>query len=641
MRESGHAEPPGAPESPGFDEASGAAESGGPIASERADASRRSAPSRAAAAALPAVSGARASAGSSGDRPAPAYGVVLGDTAPPAWVPRPMLGPLVRTKLRALSNHVRQAIHESPLRLVVAGGLIAVIWCGLYWLFHKVFEQVDRTPLEATVAIPLVFHFFFVAMLAMLTFSNAIIAHGALFGRRESIYLLTVPLAPLDFVTLKYLESLVLSSWSLVLLGLPLMLAMATLTHEAVFYVLFIAFFLAFIPIPGALGMLVAWAAARFFPRRAVRLLGVVCAVAAVGFTIWGLRTFQLGESGAQDWLRAFLSRMGFVEAALLPNHWVAAGIDHALNGEFSEAVLYLGVTTANALFLGWAAVMIVSRHLGAAHDRASAGATAAARGAALASRGPAGLVFFYLPRTLRLIAAKDLRTFLRDPVQWSQLAILLGLLVLYLTNMPTLRMDFGATEWNVMLPFLNLCAVSLILATFTCRFVFPLVSLEGRQRWLIGLLPMRRGYILLAKFVFAMTVTLVSAVGAMLLAAFMLKLDVIWAVLHVVVTFSICFGLCGFSVGIGARMPMFDQPNVARIANGLGGTTNLLGSVALVFVVLAAVGVATWRSRFLPEGAVPDPVSLCLWAGATVTGIAAGATALAVGARHFNRVEM
>jgi len=356
--------------------------------------------------------------------------------------------------------------------------LVGFVWLGLYFLFAGVFLQINRTPLEATVAMPMVFNFFFLAMLAMLTLSNAIIAYSALFSRPEAVYLLTAPLTPRDVVTLKYLESLALSSWSLVLLGLPLMMAMADEAGETVFYVLFIAFFLSFIPIPGALGLLLAWCAARFFPRRAVRWVVLLGAIAAAALVVMGIRTMQVGDAQAELWLRRFLARMSFVESVFLPNNWVASGIDHAVYRRFSESLLYLGVTLANAMFLSWLAVMIVSGYFDKAYDRASAGRSANRRPASPASGGHAGLVFCYLPRPLRLVAAKDLRTFFRDPLQWSQLVILFGLLALYLTNMPTLRLEFGATNWFLAIPFLNLCAVSLILATFTCRFVFPLVSL-------------------------------------------------------------------------------------------------------------------------------------------------------------------
>jgi len=553
----------------------------------------------------------------------------------------PKLGLLFRAKARAGWNRFDRAMHEAPIRLAAAVILIGLIWLGLYGLFRLVFDQFERTPLEATVAIPLVFNFFFVAILAMLTFSNAIIAYGALFAKGEAAYLLASPVTSLDVVTLKYTESLAVSSWSLILLGVPLMLAMAHRANDPIFYLLFLAFFLAFIPIPGSIGLLLAWAAAQFLPRRALHAVAVLSAMLVALFVIWGMQGLRLGESATEAWLRSFLARMSFVESAFLPNSWVAAGIDHALQNDFSKSVLYLGVTLANAFFCSWVAVRIVARYVHRAYDRASTGRSGGQRPASSASGGTSGLMFFYLPLPLRLIAAKDLRTFLRDPLQWTQLLILFGLLALYLTNMPTIRFHFGGSPWFLIIPFLNLCAISLILATFTCRFVFPLVSIEGQQLWLVNLLPIRRGAILLAKFAFAMTVTLLVAVGAMSLSAFMLHFDRVWTVIHLAVMVAICFGLCGFSVGIGARLPMFDETNVARIANGLGGTANLLGSVALVTVVLAAVGAATWRSRELPEGSIPDLTTLTLCALAVMIGVTAGATALSIGATHLDRVEV
>ncbi len=548
---------------------------------------------------------------------------------------------LLAVRGRAMSNRVAQAVRNAPVRLAAALFLIALIWVGLYGLFHLVFVQLSRTPLEATIAIPLVFNFFFVAMLALLAFSNAIIVYGTLFGKTEAPFLLTLPVAPLDVVTVKYLECLALSSWSLILLGLPMMFAMAATSKEPIFYFFFLGFFLAFIPIPGAIGLLIAWAVARFFPRRATRAVTVLAVVALVVVIVAVLRSVQFGETATEVWLRAFLSRMSFVQSALLPNNWVASGIDNALQGQFTVSFCYLGVTLANALFLSWLAVRTVSRHFDRAYDRASAGRGKSERLAIRASGGPAGWVFFYLPLPLRLIAAKDLRTFFRDPLQWSQLTILFGLLVLYLTNMPTLRLEFSASGWFLFIPFLNLCAVSLILATFTCRFVFPLVSLEGQKLWLLGVLPLQRGRVLYAKFAFSMTVTLLVAVGAMSLAVWMLRLDAVWSAIHLVVTIAICFGLCGFSVGIGARLPMFDQNNVARIASGLGGTTNLLASVALVALVLTGVGMATWDSRFDSAHAIPDGRSILLCAAAVAVSVAAGCAALRLGARHFSRVEV
>jgi ABC-2 type transport system permease protein len=284
--------------------------------------------------------------------------------------------------------------------------------------------------------------------------------------------------------------------------------------------------------------------------------------------------------------------------------------------------------------------VTIVSRCFDTALDRAIANRSSGRRHASPASGGFSGLAFFYLPLPLRLIAAKDLRTFFRDPLQWSQLAILFGLLALYLTNMPTLRAQLSGWGWYLIIPFLNLCAVGLILATFTCRFVFPLVSLEGRKLWLIGLLPVPRGHVLYAKLAFAMTVTLLVALSTMGLAIIILRLPAIWAAIHLVVTVAMCYGLCGLSVGIGARLPMFGETNAARIANGFGGTANLLASIVLVTLMLVAVGYATWLCRHMAEDAMPGGLPLALCATAVVLGMVAGSLAMRVGRGHFSQIE-
>ena len=315
---------------------------------------------------------------------------------PTAFVPR--VGLLVRVRGWAIRNHVVEAFREAPLRVATSVVLTAVIWLGLYHMFAMVFFQLDRTPLASNVAIPLIFNYFFVAMLAMLTFSNAIIAYGALFGRSESTYLLTAPVSPRDLVTLKYLESLFISSWSLVLLGLPLMMAMAKTvavdSGATMFSVLFLAFFLAFVPIPGALGILLAWAAARLFNRAALRwVVGVMASllIVCILFSLSRLQTLQLGDVALQSWLRNFLDRMSFVESVLLPNYWVAEGIDCALNERMGEAVMYLMVTMANGLLLSWVGVTFVSRHFGAALDHALSAGGGGRRVASRAAGGRGG----------------------------------------------------------------------------------------------------------------------------------------------------------------------------------------------------------------------------------------------------------
>lgn len=552
---------------------------------------------------------------------------------------------LVRMKSRALLNQLRLGVEEAPIKVFATALFVALIWFALFKLFEGVFEHFQTTLLQSAVAIPLIFNFFFVALLVLLTISNAVLAYGSLFAHEEAAYLLSSPLATHSTVGIKYVESLFFSSWSLLLLGFPLMMAIARVQNETwVFYPMFVMLFLAFVPIPGAFGLVLAWCIARFLPRTLKRVLVWAAACGLIFTIVWGLRSVRAFYMLTDDWLNGFFARMSLVEAAILPSTWVARGIEATINDQHGDALLYLAVIAANALFLSWLAILLVSRSLALAYDRAATTRGLLGRPAARASGGACGNVFFFLPHAARLIAAKDARTFFRDPMQWSQLAILFGLMILYLANMPRFDIDQTESTWVSIVPFLNLTAISFILATFTSRFVFPLVSLEGHQLWLIGLLPISRAWILIAKFSFAFLVTFSMAACVMLLASYILGLTTISTIAHLTVTASVCYGLCGFAVGIGARLPMFSQRNPARIANGLGGTINLIASVILVSVMLVGMGYATLKYGYGTEGltqtgGTTGPAILC---GAVVLlGIISGTVALIIGARHLARLEV
>ena len=132
--------------------------------------------------------------------------------------------------------------------------------------------------------------------------------------------------------------------------------------------------------------------------------------------------------------------------------------------------------------------------------------------------------LFFFLPHPIRLLILKDLRTFLRDPAQWSQFLIFFGLLAFYFLNIPRLGYGVQSPYWRNLVSFLNLSVTALILSTFTSRFIFPLLSLEGRNFWVLGLLPLRREQILWGKFAFSAGISLVATEFLVILSDLMLR---------------------------------------------------------------------------------------------------------------------
>jgi ABC-2 type transport system permease protein len=515
-----------------------------------------------------------------------------------------------------------------------------LIWVGLYFLLKYVFLAIRRPVLEGIVATPLIFTFFFLALTAMLAFSSAILSYSALFRRPESAYLLASPLDHLELVIVNYLETLLLSSWSLILLGMPLMFAMADVFDESwIFYPLFLGLFLAFIPLPGALGLLLAWFTAIVFPKTPKRMLMWSMAL-TLFLSGWWLQSTFAEPAGSNLWLKSFYDRVALIQGAMLPHTWVSRGINYALQGQTKPALFYLFVTSANALFFSVIAVTIVSRGFIPAFGAGQAFGGRTTRRSGRWITGISEILFAYMPVQQRLLARKDLKTFFRDPMQWSQMAILFGLLLLYVSNVHQMLTELANPRLQLLVAFLNLTAVSLILATFTNRFIFPLVSLDGQHLWLLGLLPLPRSRIVIAKFQYALTMTLIAALSVLAVSLYRLALPWPMVVSHLISSVAICIGLCGVTIGMGARLPVFHERNPARIAGGFGGTISLLLSIALVVASLACTGFMSFSALNSRMGDELTPAMIGWVIAVLVINIAAAGLSLACGIRHFNRVE-
>jgi ABC-2 type transport system permease protein len=243
------------------------------------------------------------------------------------------------------------------------------------------------------------------------------------------------------------------------------------------------------------------------------------------------------------------------------------------------------------------------------------------------------------MPDDLREIALKDLRAFLRDPMQWSQQLILMGLLGIYVLNIRDVPVKIDAYGMQLAISFLNLAAVSLLLATFTSRFVFPMITLELQQLWLVGMLPMPRGRILLPKFCFALTVTFMAGAAVTLLASRVGRASLELVLINLIVVAAVCIGLCGLAVGLGGRFPMIGERNPAKIASGVGGTLNLAVSVTVVAALLAGCFVIGRRFYRMGEVFIDAP-TVVLLAVVVAGGVGACVAAMNWGQRHFERLE-
>src|SRR5205823_7978896 len=130
-------------------------------------------------------------------------------------------------------------------------------------------------------------------------------------------------------------------------------------------------------------------------------------------------------------------------------------------------------------------------------------------------------------------------------------------------------RLLVSEVEWLYQngLSLLNLTTTGLLLCIYTGRFIYPMLSLEGKKFWILGLLPLRRERLLWGKFAFSAVGALLIAEALILLSDLMLGMPWLAVVVHVLTVAVLAVGLSGLSVGLGACMPTFQETDPSKIA--------------------------------------------------------------------------
>lgn len=184
----------------------------------------------------------------------------------------------------------------------------------------------------------------------------------------------------------------------------------------------------------------------------------------------------------------------------------------------------------------------------------------------------------------MAVLVWKDLATFFRNPAQVSQFVLFTILTLVYvasLTQIPSTL--FSNSHWEMVLHFANLTAICLILSSFTSRFLFPLISLEGKAFWILGLAPVPRVFLIKQKLLFGRVLIMTLGLTAAFLSSQSLEFQssIVLSALFLATLSS--WVLTALAVGLGAAYPNFNEDNPARIAVGLGGTLNFFASALTV----------------------------------------------------------
>ena len=521
----------------------------------------------------------------------------------------PNLQMLLFAKWRSVRNGVVSTTGGMRFRVSLFLFLGGLFWFGTFAAVYWFVDQCQRVEIFGDVLVEQLVSMVFLIVLSILVFSNLIGSFSAYFLADDLRFLMSRPIRPYAFFSARFIELLLQSSWMVFLFSLPVFISVGVVYRLGPgFYLSIPVVLVPMLVISTAIASVLSFFLTNVLPARRTReiLLLLVALLFVVMFIVFrSLQPERFLNPDDRSGIIEILSTFQAPQATFLPSKWAFEALwpDFLGFGDRSRG-FFLGClySTAAGLFFvsAWAFRAFHFNGYSKAQEGRSEGSaperivrtllgrrsTAAERSrrslAALSAAGSGRFGFFAEMRR------KDARTFIRDTAQWTQLILLVALIVIYLLNFRYMQtIGEGGIIGPVGLYFCNLGLSGFVITAICVRFVFPSISLEGRSFWLIRSAPVKAMTFLRAKWLALLPG--IWVVGQTLTLTSNLMIGTGWelCVIALIVQTAATVGVVGLGIGLGAIYPRFGAGDAVQVATGFGGFFYMVTGVALNLAIL------------------------------------------------------
>lgn len=493
----------------------------------------------------------------------------------------------------AARNRARRRERGDLSRAILFGGIglavIGIIAWGAFWVVRELEFYAEL----GDYLIRLGLSWLFLTFLSFLAFSSVVTSLSTFFLSDDLRLLLPAPIDARRLFHARFARTLGQASWMVVVFMAPVLTGVG-LARSAPpsYYLTAVLTVVPFVTIPVALGSMITLGLVNVFPARRARevlmLMGIVFATSIV-MLLRFIQPERLLRVESMPEVTAFFATLQSPITPLLPSFWAGETLFASLQGGWDPLHGLTLWTTALAAVV--AAAGLFERWHFAGFSKSQE-----ARKVKVTRWGWIDWVVDRLPLSppRRQLLVKDLKVFLRDVSQWSQLLLLLALVLVYLYNFRVLDLERIPSMSRVLknvYAFLNLGMAGFVMATVAVRFVFPLVSAEGAAFWIIRTAPIQLRHFLWSKFWTGLVPVLVLSECLTIAGNELLGVDPFLKRVAAVTIVFMSFALVGLATGLGARYPRFAADNPTQVAGSYGGVAFMVLAVLFVIVTIALVG--------------------------------------------------
>jgi len=471
--------------------------------------------------------------------------------------------------------------------------LALLFWVVIFFLFYKVLVYFKSIEILGEILLAKLMAVVFLTFFLMLVVSNIITSLSTYFLSEDNRLILTLPVSTEKVYLSKYLITLAHSSWMVLLFGIPVFMAYGAVYGASIGYYLWLAtILLVFLLIPGGVGVMISMSLVNLVPARRARgalVVLFVLVLAALYLFFRFLQPEKLVNPEKFSELIDYLAMLRLPTSPFLPSHWATRSLFPLLKGQFDESMFFflllLSSGLMSALAGSWVCRLLYYRGWSRSYESREGGI----------KRMPLLEGFFdFLMRPLhestKAMVMKDMRIFLRDARQWSQLILLCALVVVYLFNFKVLPLNKvpGITFYlENIISFLNVGLAGFVLSAVAVRFTYPAISLEGRAFWIMMSSPVELRRLIWSKFWTSLVPLLLLAEALIILSNTFLHVTQFMMIISTVTIFLVTIAIVSMGIGIGAIYPRFQVEDVAQIHSGFGGLIYMIICVTFIGMVI------------------------------------------------------
>src|SRR5882672_703768 len=263
----------------------------------------------------------------------------------------------------SLMFHIRQHYWRLLLLTTVAG----LFLIGDYAFFFRLLRHLSSMPGElGPLLMAQLLTMIFLTFFSMLVFSNTVTSLSTIYLSSDLLMLMSSPLRLTNVFVSKFVQTLLYSSWMVLLFGLPIFIAFGQVQRATLaYYVWLVPTLLPFLIIPAGLGMLGTMLLMRYFPaqqtHKALTVLSV-CFMAALVMLIRFLRPERLVREAPDEILLQFLESLKTPDLPLLPSTWAAKALLAGSDATPGDAVGPIALLWGGAILIFALTVWVASQ---------------------------------------------------------------------------------------------------------------------------------------------------------------------------------------------------------------------------------------------------------------------------------------